>query len=372
MKAIAISPGQTGVEYIDVEEPQLQSPYDVKMKILQVGICGTDVEEVYGGRANAPENQSRLIIGHEMLGQVVETGKEVAIVKAGDYAVFTVRRGCGHCDPCLKNRSDLCYTGDYKERGIKSLSGFETEFIVDHEKHIVKVPENIAHLGVLSEPMSVAEKAIDVALQIQSARLPKGTGEDWLEGKTALVAGIGAIGLLAAFALRLRGAKVLGLDIVDDSSKRPEILKAIGGTYINGNETDAYHIDDQYGQIDFIFEATGVAKLSFQLIDALGINGIYVMTGIPQGDRPVCILGAELMKQLVLTNQIIVGSVNAGAEHFAMGIHDLELAHNRWKEAIEGMITRRINYKDFMEALEHRSDDDIKTVVEWAPVLKRI
>lgn len=366
MKAIAIKPGQSGVEYLELEEPHITSPHDVKIRILQVGICGTDVEEVRGGRADAPQGDNSLVIGHEMFGQVVETGEKVTKVRPGDYAVFTVRRGCGQCEPCLNNRSDLCYTGDYEERGIKKIHGFETEYIVDEEKHLVKVPESIAHLGVLTEPMSVAQKAIDVALQIQKARFPKGVGEDWLEGRTALVAGVGAIGLLAAFVLRLRGAKVIGLDIVPETSKRIQILKAIGGTYLNGNHTDTYKIDDRQGQIDFIFEATGVAKLSFQLIDALGINGIYVMTGIPTGDRPVCILGAEIMQQIVLSNQVIVGSVNAGAEHFEMGIRDLEKAHNRFQKAIEGMITRKIHYKDFMQALDQRSEDDIKTVVEWS------
>ncbi len=365
MKAISIEPGKAGSEIINHDEPTLNSSNDVKLKVLQVGICGTDREEVIGGRANAPEGSKKLIIGHEMFGQVVETGDEVSTVKAGDYGVFTVRRGCGKCAACEKNRSDMCFTGDYTERGIKGIHGFETEYVVDHEQYLVKVPVSIQSVGVLAEPMSVAEKAIDEAIKLQASRLPHILEEDWIKGKQTLIAGLGPIGILAAIVLRLRGAKVWGLDIVDESSKRPQLLKALGGEYIDGRTIDTMNIDDKFGEVDFIFEAAGVAQLGFQLIDVLGINGVYVMTGIPHGDRPTCMMGAELMKQIVLKNQIILGSVNASPQHFAMGIRDLEKAKNLWGDLVDEIITNRIPYRDFEKALQQRSDDDIKTVIEW-------
>ncbi|WP_017732872.1 glucose 1-dehydrogenase [Nafulsella turpanensis] len=365
MKAIAIEPGTTNTRLIDSAEPSLSSPYEVKVRMLEVGICGTDREEALGGRADPPEHSRHLIIGHEMFGQVLEVGSEVSKVKEGDFAVFTVRRGCNECVPCQNGRSDMCRTGRYKERGIKELHGFETEYVVDHEDYIVKVPVSIRSVGVLTEPMSVAAKAIDEALTLQAARLPEAKYEDWLKGKKALVAGVGAIGLLAAFALRLRGAEVVGLDIVDEDSRRPQILQQIGGSYIDGRQIKTTDIDEQYGEFDFIFEATGVASLSFELIDVLGRNGIYVMTGIPGGDRPVCFQGADTMKQMVLKNQIILGSVNASTRHFAMAISDLEKSKNKYGNLIDSLITTRVSYNDFMDALSLRSEEDIKTVIEW-------
>lgn len=368
MKAIAIEPGTTSSSLIDHQEPQISGPHDVKVKMLEVGICGTDREETLGGRADAPEHSHHLIIGHEMFGQVVETGKDVVKVREGDYAVFTVRRGCDECAPCKNNRSDMCNTGNYKERGIKELHGFETEYVVDHEQFIVKVPVSIKSIGVLTEPMSVAEKAIDEALLIQSGRLPEVKYDDWLKGRRALVAGVGAIGLLAAFALRLRGAEVVGLDIVDENSKRPDILKKIGGTYVDGRTIKTTDLDDKYGEFDFIFEATGVPAFSFDLIDVLGYNGIYVMTGIPGGDRPVCFSGSEIMKQIVLKNQIILGSVNASTRHFALAIEDLEKAKNKWGKLIDELITTKVPHTDFMDAIHLQSEDDIKTVIEWGNI----
>ena len=366
MKAISLVPGTSNISLKDVTEPVIQHSDEIKMKVLQVGICGTDRDEATGGRATAPTGKSELIIGHEMFGRVVAVGSDVKSVQVGEYGIFTVRRGCGKCIACANNRSDMCFTGDYTERGIKGVDGFQSEFVVDKDQYFIKIPDEIKDLGVLTEPMSIAAKAIDEALIIQQARFKNfGSSENWLHGKKALVAGIGSIGLLAAFALRLRGAIVYGLDIVDESSLRPQLLKEIGGKYINGNEVDVTNLDDKLGQVDFIFEAAGIGKLQIQLIDALGINGIYVATGIPEGTRPVTVDGADLMRQLVLKNQVILGSVNASIDDYESAVTDLKGCKERWPEAIGQLITERISYTDFLQALHDHRNDEIKVVIEW-------
>jgi hypothetical protein len=119
-----------------------------------------------------------------MFGQVVETGSAVKQVKAGDYAVFTVRRGCGKCRPCAMNRSDMCQTGLYTERGISGMDGYQTEYVVDHEQYVVRVPPELEAVGVLAEPFSVAEKAITEAMQLQLIRLPDSSASrNWVSGK---------------------------------------------------------------------------------------------------------------------------------------------------------------------------------------------
>ena len=365
MKAISLVPGTTNVSLEEVPEPQITAPDEIKVKVLQVGICGTDREEAEGGRADAPPGEEKLVLGHEMFGEVVETGAEVTLVQKGDFGVFSVRRGCGKCPACNSNRSDMCFTGEYTERGIKEINGFQSEYVVDKEQYFVKVPEVIKDIGVLTEPMSVAAKAIDEAMIIQKARFSSiEDTEHWFKGKKALVAGIGAIGLLGAFALRLRGAEVYGLDIVDEDSLRPEILKQIGGKYIDGRTTETSDIDEKIGHFDFIFEATGFAELMIELIDSLAINGIYVATGIPGENRPVCINGPDLMRQMVLKNQVVLGSVNASPAHFALAVADLEGFKEKWPEATGRLITERIPHTEFKKALR-RSNEEIKVVVEW-------
>ena len=143
MKAVALTPGTSAIRLTDISEPSVVSPDDVKVRILRVGICGTDREEASGGRALAPQGRTELVIGHEMFGKVVEIGKSVMRVKPGDYAVFTVRRGCGECMPCMMNRSDMCLTGKYRERGIWGMDGYQTEYAVDKEQYIVRVPDDL-------------------------------------------------------------------------------------------------------------------------------------------------------------------------------------------------------------------------------------
>jgi threonine dehydrogenase-like Zn-dependent dehydrogenase len=366
MKAIAIIPNTTEIHLIDHPEPKISAPDQVKLRVLQVGICGTDREEIAGGRSKAPDDQKELVIGHEMFGQVVEIGSAVSRVKPDDYAVFTVRRGCGKCLPCQMNRSDMCLTGDYRERGIWGLNGYQTEFVVDAEQYVVHVPDELKKVGVLCEPLSVAEKALDEALRLQNARLPDAAATpDWLYGRRCLVAGLGPIGLLAALILRLRGAQVYGLDIVGSDSARPQWLEHIGGHYVDGRQISADKVDDQIGPMDLLFESTGVASLEFNLLDALGPNGVYVLTGIPGGERPLKIPGAELIRQLVLNNQAMVGSVNAARDHFQLAVDDLTQAHLRWGDHIEKLITNRSPYTEYETALHQHSDDEIKSVIEW-------
>ena len=366
MKALALVPGTTDLQLIDRPEPQVTTPTQVKVKVFQVGICGTDREEAAGGRADAPPGQKELVIGHEMFGQVVAIGGHVKSVRVGDYGVFMVRRPCGKCVPCLSRRSDMCLTGNYTERGIKMADGFQQEFVIDDEQFLIKVPKAIKDLGVLTEPMSVGEKAIDEAVRIQVSRMPGVNYKTWLQGKKALVVGLGPIGLLGAVILRLRGATVFGMDIQDEATARPTLLKALGGTYIDGRQTKATDIDDKFGKFDFIFEATGVAQLEIDLIDALGINGAYVLTGIPSGNRPVTMDAAVLMQQLVLKNQIVVGSVNASYDHYSMAVADIVKAAKVYPEVINKIITDRHPYTDFQEVLAHHSSDEIKCVLEWS------
>ncbi len=366
MKAVALTVGTTRLDLVDLSEPAVTSPDEVKVRILRVGICGTDREEASGGRALAPAGRNELVIGHEMLGQVVETGKTVTRVKPGDYAVFTVRRGCGECMPCLMNRSDMCLTGKYHERGIWGLDGYQTEFVADRELYIVRVPEDLEPVGVLTEPLSVAEKAIDESVRIQTARLPEAAATpNWLHGRRCLVAGLGPIGLLAALVLSLRGAAVYGLDVVDETSARPQWLSHIGATYVDGRTVPPDKVERELGQMDLIFEATGVASLEFDLLDALGKNGVYVLTGIPGGDRPLKLDGAELIRRLVLGNQVMIGSVNASRGYFQMAVDDLAHARLTWGDHVARLISHHLLYSDFHHALTQHEADEIKVVLEW-------
>lgn len=360
MRAIVIKPGSAGAQLVERPQPQISAADQVMLRVVRVGICGTDREEISGGRADAPAGQTELVIGHEMLGRVEAVGAGVKRVKAGDLAVFTVRRGCGACANCGMQRADMCQTGNYRERGIRGLDGYQTERVVDSESNIIQLPAELEPEAVLLEPLSIVEKAIDESLQIQRRRDPEAAvTPDWLQGRNCLVAGLGPVGLLAALVLRLRGGAVYGQDVVDASSARPQWLKAIGGTYLDGRSKLTYP------NLDVIVDATGVAPLEFSLLNALGWNGMYVLTGIPGGDRPMQVDGAALIRQMVLGNQVMVGSVNAARGHFQMGADDLMSAGRRWPGLAARLITHRRTPEQFVGAADTHDPTVIKEVVEW-------
>ena len=367
MKAIAIVPGTAGSHIVDRPEPTITTQDEVKLRVIRVGICGTDRAELSGGRADAPAGQKELVIGHEMFGQAVGVGSSVTRVKMGDFAVFTVRRGCGVCPSCLMGRADMCQTGKYRERGINGLDGYQTEFVVDQEQYVVRVPAELEAVGVLLEPLSIVEKAIDEAIRLQLVRCPEAaTTPDWIFGRRCMVAGLGPVGLLAAMVLCLRGGEVYGLDVVDSTSARPKWLTVIGGHYVDGRQVQADQVEKAIGSMNLILDASGIAALEFNLLDALARNGLYVLTGIPEGDRPLQIPGAELIRQLVLDNQIMLGSVNAARGHFQMAVDDLVQAQLRWGPHIAALITNRYPSSQFAESVSHHPPDAIKEVIEWA------
>ena len=208
MRAITAVPGTPhSAQLLDVPEPAL-SDGAVLAQTLAIGVCGTDVEIVSGAYGWAAPGRRHLILGHESIARVLEAPASSGL-QPGDLIVGIVRRPDPvPCDYCAAGEWDMCRNGGYTERGIKGADGFQAEYVVDREQYLVRVPEALRDIGVLTEPMSVAAKAIDEALLIQGARLRNFERSDnWLAGKRALVAGIGAIGLMAAFALRLRGAR---------------------------------------------------------------------------------------------------------------------------------------------------------------------
>lgn len=366
MKAIAVFPGAPGVRLVNRPEPSITNPEEIKLRVHHVGVCGTDRDEAAGGRAKAPDHSRELVIGHEMIGEVVETGPAVDRVKPGDFAVFTVRRGCGKCTPCAMYRPDMCRTGEYRERGIRGMDGYQAEFVVDRQEWVVRVPREMADIGVLTEPASVLERAIQEAVRIQFARLPDALATpEWLYGRHCLVTGLGLIGLLAATILRLRGACVWGLDLVDPGTVRPRWLEQIGGRYVDGRNLRPGNIEKAMEPMDLVVEATGVPRLSFNLIDALAPNGVLVLTGIPAGPRPTEVPGGETGRAVVLRNAVVFGSVNAARDHFQMAIDDLSLAARTWGDHMGKLITHHYAWSEFENAVSRHTAEEVKTVVDW-------
>jgi threonine dehydrogenase-like Zn-dependent dehydrogenase len=353
MRAVAVTPGHSGsARLIETERPE-PPPGEALVRVLRVGVCGTDREIDAGLVGEAPPGDDHLIVGHESFG-VVERADGAEGLRPGDNVAAIVRRPDG-CPSCQAGRWDVCQWGRYTERGIRGRHGFMSEFYTEHPSYLVLVPESLLGLGVLTEPMSVVEKAIGEAWAVQR-RLP------W-QPRRAVVLGAGPIGLLATLALRLRGVDVCTVDVVPADTAKARVARASGAQYVNGREVSLTDLARSGDNLDLIIEATGVASLVLEAMNALGTNGVLVLTGISGGSRLLEVDGNRLNLSMVLGNKVVLGSVNASRSHFEAAVRDLGEIQSRWPGLLERLITRRVPLDDFRQGMTP-DPDGIKTVIE--------
>jgi threonine dehydrogenase-like Zn-dependent dehydrogenase len=144
-----------------------------------------------------------------------------------------------------------------------------------------------------------------------------------------------------------------------------QLLKEAGGTYANGHETNLTKLASHFGAFDFIFEAAGSAQLDIELFSALGPNGIYVLTGIPGSSRTFNVSVEVIMRNFVLKNQLLFGSVNADKKHWEMAVRDMEKINNTFNGIMEKLITHRVPYQEFRKVFFERTEDEVKTALVW-------
>jgi glucose 1-dehydrogenase len=298
--------------------PRLTAPDQVTLRVLEVGICGTDREICSFEYGMPPPGDDHLVIGHECLAEVVEVGPAVSRVQVGDLVVPTVRRPCPHpeCLPCRSGHQDYCSTGDFTERGIKQAHGYMTELVVEHERYLNVVPRELCEVAVLTEPLTIAEKAIAQVFWQMQHRPPwidPAVSADQLgRGLRALVLGVGPVGLLGAMRMASAGFSTYAYSRERPSDPRAEVVAAIGATYISTQTTSVLGLSSQIGNIDLVYEAVGHSQFALEVLRVLGVNGIYVLTGVPPLQAFVAAGSGQIMRDVVLKNQAVLGSVNAG------------------------------------------------------------
>jgi glucose 1-dehydrogenase len=356
LKAVAVVPSKREIKLIQAAPPELASPADVKLRMLEIGICGTDKEICAFQYGTPPAGCDHLIIGHESLGEVVEVGSAVSRIKVGDLAVPMVRRPCSHpeCLACRSGRQDFCSTGDFTERGIKMAHGFMTELVVDDQQYMNVVPAVLREVAVLVEPLTIAEKALTEIWRVQQ-RLPwtnpAANGRTRGKDHRAVVLGAGPVGLLGAMTLLTAGFKTFVYSKEPDGGPKSGLVRSIGAEYLSATGQSIPQLADRVGCIDVVYEATGASQVAFELIERLGINGIFVFTGVPGRKTKIEIESDLIMRNLVLKNQVVLGSVNASRAAFEAAIHDLGIFLRRWPAAVRGLITARVPLEAHREVL---------------------
>ncbi|HEU4388856.1 MAG TPA: glucose 1-dehydrogenase [Blastocatellia bacterium] len=351
MKSIAVFPGKpNSVHLAELAQPsvrEIQNGRGVLVKVLRVGVDGTDKEINAAEYGAAPEGYDFLVLGHESFGRVESVGPNVTEVKPGDYVVATVRRpGSSIYD--LIGTNDMTTDDVYFERGINLRHGYLTEYYVDDAEFIVKVPQGLKEVGVLLEPTTVVEKGIAQAYEIQR-RL-----RVW-RPKRAAVMGAGTIGLLATLVLRLRGLEVTTFGRTARPYLNSDLIEAVGARYVTTAETSIMEGAKEFGPFDLIFEATGNSQVVFESMEALGKNGVLVLSSVTGGNRTVQVCADRINLQFVLGNKVMVGTVNANREYFEIGVRDLAQAEAEYPGWLKQLLTHPvkglINYARLFETL---------------------
>jgi threonine dehydrogenase-like Zn-dependent dehydrogenase len=370
MKAIAVLPGKPdSIHLADLPEPRLEEVPNgrgVLVRLLQCGVDGTDKEINAAEYGMAPEGYDFLVTGHENFGRVEAVGPNVAELAPGDYVVATVRRPGGSIYDRI-GLYDMTTDDVYFERGINLRHGYLTEYYVDDPEYIVKVPEGLRDVAVIVEPLSVPEKGVIQAYEIQR-RL-----RVWRPRKAAVL-GAGTIGLLATLILRLRGLEVTTFSRTRRPYLNADLVEALGARYVSTQERSLREAAPEYGPFDIIYEATGFSPLAFEAMEVLGKNGVLVLASVTGGSRTVEVPADKINLDFVLGNKVMVGTVNGNREYFAAAVSDLALAQAQYPGWAARLLTHPIrgleNYRQLIDTLTE-ARGAIKVYLEIAPLTTR-
>ncbi|HEX2267387.1 MAG TPA: glucose 1-dehydrogenase [Actinomycetota bacterium] len=367
MKALTVIPGTANsAELRDIPEPRIEEIPEgrgVLVKILRVGLDGTDKEINAGEYGAPPEGFDYLVLGHESFGVVEAVGPTVTEFSPGDYVVSRVRRA----GTSLYDRIDMPdFTTDdeYFEHGISRVHGFLTEYYVEHPRYLIRIPRALREVAVLLEPTSIVEKGIAQAYEIQR-RL-----KVW-EPRRAVVLGAGTIGLLATMALRTKGLEVVTAGLDEPPYLNSELVEALGATYVSTKQKTVPQIASERGQFDLVFEATGFSPLVWEaMCILLAKNGVMVLSSVTGGSRETEIPSDAINLDFVLGNKVMVGTVNANREHFEAGVRDMAIAESEYPGWLERLLTHPIHgLEEWPKAFELLgSPGAIKVFFEIAPL----
>jgi glucose 1-dehydrogenase len=365
MKAIAVLPGRPGSAHLaDLAKPsvdEVPGGRGVLVKVLRVGVDGTDREINAAEYGAAPDGYNFLVIGHEGFGCVEAVGPGVTFLQPGDFVVATVRRPGKSLYDAI-GLQDMTTDDEYFERGINLRHGYLTEYYVEDEAFVVKVPQGLKDVGVLLEPMTVAQKGITQAYEIQRRM------KVW-RPRTAAVMGSGTLGLLASLVLRLRGLDVTTFGRTPAPYLNADLLAAIGARYVNTAERTIADAAREHGPFDVIFEGTGSSSVVFESMLALAKNGVLVLSSITGGTRMLEIPADRINLEFVLGNKVMVGTVNASRENFETGVRDMAQAEAEYPGWLGRLLTHPVrglgNYRELFDRLQN-PDGAIKIYCEVA------
>jgi threonine dehydrogenase-like Zn-dependent dehydrogenase len=231
-----------------------------------------------------------------------------------------------------------------------------------------KVPAALRDVAVVVEPLTIAEKGLTQMWQVQQ-RLPWGRSQDAPKqfGKRlrAVVLGAGPVGLLGAMALVEQGFETTVYSRGRVPNEHASLVESIGARYVAAEDTSVEELARQVDVIDVVYEATGASGVAFDMLQVIGANAVFIFTGVPGRTDQIPLDADEIMRRMVLNNQIVFGTVNAGKDAFEGAIRDVGRFRELWPGSVRSLITSRRPMEDF-ESLLVGDATGIKNVVRIA------
>lgn len=373
MQGIAAFPDTIVPRFVDVREPAGAGARHVLCRTLELGVCGTDREILHSARPMSPAGDGFLVLGHECLARVESLGEGTeALLPAassdgaarplavGDLVVPTVRRP----GPQRRERRlDMQPMGSYTERGIVEQHGFSTPWWTEQPEFLLRVPAELRDLAVFAEPLSIAEKAINEALLLQTARLEPDVWQN--PPPRVLVTGLGPIGFAGVIAAVARGwpTTVYGRDKPD--TFRARLVEQLGAKYLAADAVDLSPSDVETNGFELILECTGADDVMVATSALLVSCGVLVWLGSTRRPKPIEHNVARMMRDGVLRNHIHLGTVNSAARDFRDALVHLAQFQKTRPTALAALVTARVPPRDALWHYENREPQGIKTVVMY-------
>ena len=361
--SVAAFTGSPVPKLIESPPVELAGPGEVRCKTLLLGICGTDRDILESTTPVCPVDSEFLVLGHECLAQVVEVGSEVTDCEVGDLVVPAVRRPRQQDNESsgqIRRRVDMVPWGNYVERGIVAEHGFSLPVWIDRPEFLFPVSSEIKDIAVLAEPISVSEKAVREAEQIQKARL----GDEWQRrAPRVLVTGLGPIAFAAAIVCRARDWPVTIYGRDDPDSFRAGLATRFDCDYVHEGTYTWSLADVEQDGFDLILECTGNDLVMMQAAGTLASCGILVWEGSTRLPQPRQHNVAEIMRAGILRNHIYLGTVNNAPVDMGRALEHLISQRPRYGSAIRQLVTRQISVDESLWHYQNREPQGVKTVV---------
>ncbi len=263
----------TGLNKIELVQRPIPAPSgtEVLVKILHVGICGSDMHFFEHGRIGDYIVKPPFVLGHESAGVVVEVGTDVKNIKVGDKVALEPGLPCGDCEFCRRGEYNLC--PDVRFMAAPPVDGVFAEYMAYPAKWCYKLPEGLDTIeGAMVEPLSVGlHSAMQAGAHV---------------GQTAAILGAGCIGLCTLLALKKMG--VDEIYISDVIAKRLEKAAELGAfKVINAAETDTVKAINQATNgrgVDLVFETAGNPRTTAQTVELVRRGGVICMVGMSGED----------------------------------------------------------------------------------------